>query len=57
MRELVNSMFISNNRPSIHLWGKKNLVKPQKVSKYYENDCGRWFEYVHEYEYINGPRI
>ena len=32
-------MLISNNRPSFHLWGKKNLVKHQKVSKYYENDC------------------
>ena len=32
-------MFISNNRPSFHLWGKENLVKHQKVSKYYENDC------------------
>ena len=32
-------MFISNNRASFHLWWKKNLVKNQKVSKYYENDC------------------
>ena len=32
-------MFISNNRASFHLWWKENLVKHQKVSKYYENDC------------------
>ena len=31
-------MFISNNRTSLHLWWKENLVKRQKVSKYYEND-------------------
>ena len=27
------------NRASFHLLGKENLVKHQKVSKYYENDC------------------
>ena len=32
-------MFISNNRPSFHLWWKEKLVKHQKVSKYYETDC------------------
>ena len=32
-------MFVSNNRPSIHLLVKGNLVKHQKVSKYYEIDC------------------
>ena len=32
-------MFIANNRASFHLWRKENLVKHQKVSKYYENDC------------------
>ena len=32
-------MFISNIRPSFHLWRKENLVKHQKVSKYYETDC------------------
>ena len=31
-------MFISNNRPSFHLWWKENLVKHQKVSTYYETD-------------------
>ena len=32
-------MLIANNRTSFHLWGKENLVKHQKVSKHYENDC------------------
>ena len=32
-------MFVANNRASFHLWWKKNLVKHQNVSKYYENDC------------------
>ena len=31
-------MFI-NNRASFHLWGEESLVKNQKVSKYYANDC------------------
>ena len=34
----VYTTFISNNRASFHLWWKKNLVKHQRVSKYYEND-------------------
>ena len=33
-------MFISNNCASFHLWWTTNLFKYQKVSKYYENDCG-----------------
>ena len=37
--QIAYSMFISNNRPSIHLWLKENLVKDRKVSKYYETDC------------------
>ena len=32
-------MFVSNNHTSFYLWWKANLVKRQKVSKYYENDC------------------
>ena len=32
-------MFIGNNPASFHLWGKENLVKYQKVLKYYENNC------------------
>ena len=39
VRELVDTMIISNNRPSLHFWWKENLVKHQKVSKYYETDC------------------
>ena len=36
---VVYIMFMSNNRPSFHLWWKENLVKHRKVSKYYETDC------------------
>ena len=32
-------MFISNNRTSFELRWKENLVKHQKVSKYYETRC------------------
>ena len=32
-------MFISNNHQSCLLPRQENLVKHQKVSKYYENDC------------------
>ena len=39
VRQLVYTMFIGNNRASFHLWWKENLVKHQKVLKYYENDC------------------
>ena len=39
VRQLVNTMFITNNRASFHLRWKETLVKHQKVSKYYENDC------------------
>ena len=39
MRQLVHTMFISNNRPLFHLWWNENLVKHPKVSKYYETDC------------------
>ena len=38
VRQLACTMFISNNRPSFHLWWKKHLAKHQKVSKYYETD-------------------
>ena len=34
-------MFVSNNRASFHLWWIENLIKYEKVSKYYENDCGQ----------------
>ena len=39
MRQLVYTMFISNNRAWLCLWWKENLLKHQRVSKYYENDC------------------
>ena len=39
VRQLVYTMFQSNNRTSFHLWPKNNLIKQQNVSKYYENDC------------------
>ena len=32
-------MFITNNHDSLHLWRKENLLKYQKVSKYYVHDC------------------
>ena len=38
-RQLVYTVFLGNNRASFHFWGKQNLVKQQKVLKYYENDC------------------
>ena len=37
MRQLIYTMFISNNHASFHLWSGENLVKYKKVSKYYEN--------------------
>ena len=42
-RQLVYTVFLGNNRASFHFWGKENLVKQQKVLKYYENDCLRNF--------------
>ena len=41
MRQLVHTMFISDNHTSFHLWWKENLAKYLKVSKYYDNGC-RW---------------
>ena len=38
MSQLLYAVFISNNCASLHFWWKKNLVKYQKVSKYFEND-------------------
>ena len=35
----IYTMFITNNHISFHLWLKKNFVKHQKVSKYYDQDC------------------
>ena len=44
MRQLVYTMFISNNHAWFHLWWKEKLVKHQEVSKSYKKDCRR--EYV-----------
>ena len=43
MRQLVYTMFISNDRPSCHLRWNENLVNHLKVSKYYETDCPQIF--------------
>ena len=32
--------FVTNNHVLFHLWWKENLLNHQKVSKYYEHDCG-----------------
>ena len=32
-------MFITNNKILFHLWRMKNLVKHEKISKYYDQDC------------------
>ena len=37
MRQLLYTMFISNNRALFHSWWKENLVKHQNVPIYYEN--------------------
>ena len=39
VRQLLYTIFIINNHASFHLWWKKNLVKHQKFSKYYDQDC------------------
>ena len=31
-------MFITNNHASFYLWTKENLVKDQKVLRYYDHD-------------------
>ena len=39
LRHFVYIVFITNYRVSFYLWWKENLVKHQKVSKYYDQDC------------------
>ena len=39
MRQVVYTMFISNNCISSRLWSKESLVKHQKASKIYAIDC------------------
>ena len=36
-------MFLSNNRPSFHLWWKGNLGKHREVSKYFKTNCRSLF--------------
>ena len=38
VRQLIYSMFVSNNGAFFQLWWNENLVKHQKVSHYYQND-------------------
>ena len=39
MRQLVYTVFITNNNNSLHLRWKENFIRHQKVSKYYGQDC------------------
>ena len=39
MKNLVYTMFITNNHASFRLWWKEHIVKYQEVSKYYVHDC------------------
>ena len=39
MRQLIYTMFITNNRASFLLWWVENLAKHQKISKYCGNGC------------------
>ena len=48
MRQLVYTMFTSNNCPSFHFWWKENFIKHLKVSKCYENEC--------KYKLVQKPR-
>ena len=43
MRQPFYTTFLSNNCTSFDLWLKDNLIKHQKVSKYYEDDCLHFF--------------
>ena len=38
-REATCIYHVCNNCASFHSWWKENLVKHERVSKYYENDC------------------
>ena len=39
VRQLVYTMFITNNHASFHLWGKEKSVKYQKNLKTFVHDC------------------
>ena len=48
MRQLVYTMFITNNHALFHLWWKENFVKHQEVSKLYGHNCKKGhFNYKH----------
>ena len=44
--ELVYTVFISNNRASLHFQWKVNFIKCEKVSKFYENDSVQNFPFL-----------
>ena len=39
MTQLLYTMFIGNGRASFHFWAQEHLLKHQRVSKYYHNEC------------------
>ena len=39
MTQLLYTMFIGNDRASFHFWAQEHLLKHQRVSKYYHNEC------------------
>ena len=39
-------MFVTNNHTSFYVWGKENLVKYQKVPKYYDHDCTKISSFI-----------
>ena len=45
VRQLVYTIFNTNNHYSFHLWWKENLLKHQKGSKYYDQYCTSKSEY------------
>ena len=47
MRQLVYTTFITNNHDSFQLWRRENLVKHQKVSKHYDQDCSDEYFQIH----------
>ena len=52
MRQLLYTMFISNNRTSFHLWCMESLAKHEKVSKYYENKCSVAFHVTLHFSWL-----
>ena len=41
MKQLVYTIFITNNHAPFHLWPKKNFVKYKEVSKYFGHCSSR----------------